>query len=421
MNRFSGWMVVVLLAGLGLASSDTTAPELRSTVEQEWPMRRHDASRASVTSNEVKPPLGACWSIRVPKQWRFGDHCPLLFNRRVLVFANATYKSIVLCLDADSGKQLWVRKFTGESEPKWIIEAIGDSETDQLFVLTRAHGHQITALSAADGSIIWSRDAPGVNGFTLAQGKLFLSENAGDNAMYHLALSAETREVLWREQVKETPLPDFDRIVPAPAVTTDLAVFDTNGKAIFGRNPETGELLWRYEPTHDYHGQAGNHYTSLILSEGRLIFRDGGSIYSLRSDDVTRGPRGDYYLGALRAAVAFGRVFTQWKWQQLACLDLSSMNKLWLRRAPVSGFPAASANLVWVATRKDRRRDVPSLRAYDPDGRLVWLTPGRFGEPAIAYNRIYLTGPELVTCLEHNPQGAPFRNLELTNAGRPLT
>lgn len=94
------------------------------------------------------------------------------------------------------------------------------------------------------------------------------------------------------------------------------------------------------------------------------------------------------------------------------------MNKLWIRRAPVTGFPAASANLVWVATRKHRRQDVPSLRAYDPDGRLVWFTPGHFTEPAIAYERIYLAGPERVLCLEHDPQGAPFRNLRLARAGR---
>jgi len=417
--RTLGWIGLALLACPRVVIGE---------VEQEWPMRRHDPSHASVTQCDVKPPVGTRWSVSVPKQWRFGDHCPLVFSHKVFAFADGAYKSVVLCLDADSGKQLWLRKFASESAPRALVEAIGDSETDRLFVLTKVPRPRISALSAADGSTIWSRDVgAGANGLTLWDRQLFVSEGSQGKKMAHVALSAETGRVIWRT-VLEEPAARYPLYgAGAPAVAAGLAVFDSNGNALFGRDPGTGALLWRYEPTHGTPERPfGPHVpaiTNIALSEGRLIFRNGGSIYSLHTSDVTQGPRGDYFIGPFRAAVAGGRIFCQWRHNFIVGMDLATMAKLWVRRAKVIGFPASSPDLVWVSTRRNsyQRHDIASLRAFDSDGRLVCFTPGLFAEPAIAYGRIYLAGSGHVCCLEHDAKAPPFRNLRIARVGKWLT
>jgi outer membrane protein assembly factor BamB len=232
----------------------------------------------------------------------------------------------------------------------------------QLFVAD-ARG-LVTAISAADGRILWQRDTglPLSGGPDVAGDRLVVGSTNGDL----LALAIADGGELWRAQVGS-------EILSVPRFAGDQVVLHTLNDSVFGFNAATGEQLWNYDfqaPVLTLRGSS----TPLILNDYALVGVSGGRLAKIELASglpewitTVTPPRGRSELERIAdlnaTPVVMGQtVYVATYNGDLAALDLVSGAVLWRRAlSSYAGLTLADGTLyvtdaddiVWAAKPED--------------------------------------------------------------------
>ncbi len=274
----------------------------------------------------------------------------------------ATGRERILCLDAATGKRLWLHEYAtaygdlgGYSNGPRAMPTVYQGRVYTLGAVGHVH-----CLDAASGKVIWSKDMVREHkarvpmwGFAASpvidEDRVIIHAGAEPNGCL-MAFNRITGEEVWRS------LPD-----PA-GYATPILIASPSGKQlvawtpenIHGLDPRTGKRLWSVE----YRVTYGVSIATPIYREG-IVFVSG---YWEGSKAIRLGPKpGDAEvvweenarLNGLMAQPLYrdGRAYLIEKSQGLVCFDLKTGKKLWddHRLTPRGRNPHAT--IVWLGDR----------------------------------------------------------------------
>jgi outer membrane protein assembly factor BamB len=238
----------------------------------------------------VGPPLSQDWSSLPRTVWK--QPCGGGYSQLAIVHPYAVTieqrgtNEAVVCYDADTGRELWVRDYPGE-----FTEAMGGpgpratpTIADGAVYSLGAQG-ELLKLSLTSGEIAWQRnilkdyDAPNtewaMTSSPLVVGNLLVVNPGGPNGDGLVALDRATGEPVWeRPGVKEHASPEHEsnRCGYSTPFVVDLlgarqiVMFD--GIGVKGYLPATGEKLWEFRHRN---GAGVNVAQPLVFEDGRIF------------------------------------------------------------------------------------------------------------------------------------------------------
>lgn len=195
------------------------------------------------------------WRVRLPGS---GHGSPVVWGNRIfLVCAKKSAERLVVCLDAESGRQLWARAFDSQPHRMHKFNHYGAStpvvDAERVY-LTWVTPKKITLMALDhDGKPVWQRQDLG--GFKSQHGGgtspmlykdrvILTNDQLGPS--YLLAVDAATGENRWKIQRRN----DGRKTAYAvPCVYTgpdgkDQLVFMSSSNGVSGHDPATGKQLW---------------------------------------------------------------------------------------------------------------------------------------------------------------------------------
>ena len=198
-------------------------------------------------------------------------------------------EGVLVCLDADTGKQIWSADFArnfGGRNPRWLYSESPLIEGDYVIVAPGGSGAAIVALNKNTGAVVWKTqsdaagyssvvpfDAGGVRGLTVLTAQAAVGVNAKNGAL------------LWR----------YDKVanrvanIATPIVSRGHVFVSTDygtGCALLKLTAEGGSV--RASEVY-FNRQMRNHYTTSVLV--------GDTLYGFSSEILTAM---DFMTGALK-------------------------------------------------------------------------------------------------------------------------
>ncbi len=256
--------VLLMSAGAGLA--------------QDWPQWR--GANRNAAAPDFKAP--ANWPQELAQQWKVevgqGDATPALVGNKLYVFARQDGKEVTLCLNAETGQQLWSEGYdaqgaTGPAARQHSGPRSSPAVAEGKVVTFGVRG-TLSCLEAATGKKLWRKDDFAdkwprfftasspiiVNGLCIAQ---VGAGNQGGIIAYDLA--SGNHEWEWTEDG-----PGYASPVLLTVNGTAMVVTLTE-KKIVGLGVADGKLLWDADFTPQ--GRAYNAATPIV--EGQTIIYTG--------------------------------------------------------------------------------------------------------------------------------------------------
>jgi outer membrane protein assembly factor BamB len=237
----------------------------------DWPEYRGPARDGRSTEKglpEKWSPTGDNLAWRAPYGGRSG---PIVVGNRVylqnLVGDEKTTQERLMCLDADSGKPIWERRFSiylsdvPQHRAGWASPA-ADPETGNLYVFTV--GAELIALSR-DGKVLWSRSltedfgaitthggrtvSPIVDGSNVIVNTLnFGWGDLARTSNRYFAFDKRTGQVVWISSPQQRHY-DTNYAMPVTADVNGMRLLIVGGTdgVIHGIKAGTGEPVWRWD------------------------------------------------------------------------------------------------------------------------------------------------------------------------------
>ncbi|MCP4453057.1 MAG: PQQ-binding-like beta-propeller repeat protein, partial [Planctomycetes bacterium] len=234
------WMAVFVLCMVGLWIS--------AAVAADWPhwrgpdyngMSRETVPKPAALKDGIKP----VWEAQIG----VGFSSVTISHGKAYAMGNVgKVNDVVLCFDADTGKEMWTHTYPEPLNPKYYDG--GSSATPTVAgtrVYTISKSGKIFCLDAATGDVVWQKQATpkpptwGFAGSAVIQGDLVIF-NVGTAG---LALNKGTGDVVWDNGAG---LSGYASAVP---YTRDgrkcIVLFGQNH--VFGLDAATGKQLWKCE------------------------------------------------------------------------------------------------------------------------------------------------------------------------------
>jgi len=194
------------------------------------------------------------WGDGGPKTaWRaqvgVGFSSIVVADGRVFTVGFADDADTVVCLDADSGKEIWKHTYPSELGDKFFEGGTTGTPTvdgDRVYFLSR--WGDLFCFGSADGKVIWNTNiqkehglrlpAWGFGGAPLVHDNLLIL-SAGESG---LALEKASGKLVWKSANK-----DAGYTTPLPAKLGDqIVVLLASGQAYLAIDPKTGKEAWRH-------------------------------------------------------------------------------------------------------------------------------------------------------------------------------
>ncbi|HOT73611.1 MAG TPA: PQQ-like beta-propeller repeat protein [Anaerohalosphaeraceae bacterium] len=236
----SSMFCCVIFFWLGSVSFSADWPQWRG------PQRDGKASGFSAPS-QWPAELKQKWSVPVG----LGVATPALAGRRLYVFTRQGDEEAILCLDADSGKEVWSNRYAavavtgapGRFPGPRSSPAVGEGK-----VVTLGVGGVLSCLQADDGKLLWRTDPYSgvVPRFFTAMSPLItdamaIAQLGGQGNGGILAFDLTTGQVKW-QWTQEGPEYASPMILTAEGTRQIAALTE---KSVVGLALEDGRLLWK--------------------------------------------------------------------------------------------------------------------------------------------------------------------------------
>jgi len=375
-----------------------------STQAQDWPQWRgvnRDAKVTGFTAPKKWPDhLNQKWKIDVGQ----ADATPALVGDKLYVFSRQETDEVTECLDAATGKQLWIDKYTakaatgpagGHPGPR-SSPAVGEGK-----VVTLGVRGTLSCLDAATGKVLWRKDEfPGwpkfftslspiiVNGLCVAH--LGGSTN-GTIVAYNLADG--THKWHWTGDG-----PAYDSPVLMTVGDTTLIVLQTD-KKIVALNAADGTAAWQA----DFAPKGMAHNTATPIVNGQtLIYTGAGrgtvavklqkSGEAVTAQELWKNP--DLAPQFASPVLKDGLLYGLSQRGQFYCINAQTGKTAWVEEdASRGGFGSivdAGPVLLALTPKSELIVFQPSDKAYTQLASIKVADEPTYGYPVVAGNRIFV-------------------------------
>ena len=246
-----------------------TTPAARAADWAEWRGPARDGVSAERGLPAKWSPAGEGLAWKAPYG---GRSTPVVMSNRVYLF-NAYDKGErlqerLMCLDADTGKVLWEKRFNvylSDVPPHRVgwASPVGDPATGNVYAL--GGGGHLVGLAGRDGKVLWERSlgedfglltthggrtvSPLVDGDLVIVSGVTFSWGAHHRGLHRwLAFDKRTGETVWTSAPGARP---YDTTYAAPVIAniggTRLLIQGASDGWVHAVKPQTGEPVWKVE------------------------------------------------------------------------------------------------------------------------------------------------------------------------------
>jgi outer membrane protein assembly factor BamB len=389
-----------------------------------WP--RFQGPNGSGTADDKNVPVrfdeksGILWKVRIPGQ---GNSSPIVWGDRLFLqtgSADGKHRSL-MCLDAATGKILWMQPWPGKQAKKHPKNTFASSTpaTDGKIVVTAFWDGQDISLVAFDfqGKQIWSQNlgpfvsqhGAGASPIIYKDKVFFTDDQDGTSTLF--ALNKNTGEIVWRaarEAYRACYSSPFIR--EEPGAPPELIVVSTT--SIRSYEPDTGTVNWNW--AWKFTARMPLRTTASPIFAHETVYAcsgDGGGDRHMVAVKLTKNGRGTQPEKAWENKKDFPYVPTLLSRGDYlyfvndrgmaGCYEAATGKRVWQERLSSGAFTASPVMI-------DGKVYAPSedgevfVFAAEPSYQL--LAHNSVGEqvrasPAVANNRLYLRGQEHLYCI----------------------
>ena len=355
---------------------------------------------------------GIRWKTPLPLE---GKSSPVLWANRLFLAAADKKQRLVICFDADNGKELWRRAVTVSGPPASVPKIPDDTgyapctpATDGKHVVAMFPNGDLACMDT-QGKQLWSKnlglpDNGYGHGSSLAMWRdrtLVLFDQGGltDGKSHLLAFASESGKMLWARPRPVASSWASPIVVHAAGKDQVIASADP---WVISYDPLDGTEIWRAKC------MTGDVASSPILAGG-LVFavHEGAELVAIRPDgtgDVTKTHvawKGEEGLPDITSPVSNGKqIWLLTTNGDLTCYDVKSGKMLYLKELdePFNSSPSIVGDQLWLMSLKGKTMIV----AAGPEFKLLHtrkLGERIFASPVFADGRIYVRGHKTLYCI----------------------
>lgn len=235
----------VMVGGLVLVVS------AMSVFAEDWPQWRgpnRDGKVIGFTAPQT-------WPETLKQKWRTevgsGDATPALVGDKLYVFARQGENEVTLCLDADSGKELWRDEYAAQAVTGAASRHPGPRSSPAVAdgkVVTLGVGGVLSCLDAATGKVVWRKDPfpKVVPMFFTAMSPMIVDGMAiahlggrGNGAILAYDLATGNEKWRWDAEAPQYASPALLTVDGTKQIVT------LTEKSVVGIGAADGKLLWQ--------------------------------------------------------------------------------------------------------------------------------------------------------------------------------
>lgn len=396
-----GWIVasaLLILGPWGLAGD---------FAREDWPQWRgpnRDGKIPVFQAPESWPPsLSKKWEVAVGA----GDATPALVEGRLYLHTRQGDEEVILCLDAESGQQIWATKYPSPPVTGPASRHPGPRSSPAVAegkVVTLGVAGIVSCVDATSGKLLWqNRDFKGTPRFFTAMSPIIVDGLAvlqlgGPDSGTAVAFDLATGEIRWKW---EGEAPSY----ASPVLLTfgnEKQIVTFTEQSLIGLSAKDGKLLWKVP----FPASGRNYNAATPIADGQTIYFAGAGRGS-RAIRVEKSGA-EYVIRELWSnpdvAPQFnspilkdGKLFGLSQRGNFYCLDAQTGKTLWMDDNSYTAFGAlldAGPVLLAMTERAGLIAFPPSGHGMHPVARYEVSSTPVYATPVVAGKRIYIKDAE---------------------------
>jgi len=373
---------------------------------QDWPQWR-GPHRDNKVTGFIEPKT---WPKELRQKWKvtvgLGESSPVLVGNKIYAFSRQGGDEVTLCLDADSGKELW-KDNNGVASVKGPSAKLhsGPRSTPAVAegkICTLGVDGVVSCLDAASGKVIWRKETKSMPKFYTSTSPLITDGKCIVFVDGLTAFDLANGEPKWQWKGGEAPY-------GSPVLMTmdgTKAIVTPSTTSLAGIALADGKLLWEAKlPTGGYQ----NNYSTPVINGHNVIYSvalkgSGSETMALKIEKKSGGfaageiwksklASDKYYSPVLKDNLLFG-VSTD---RKIFCLEAKNGEQLWtdstkrgecghvLNAGNVMLALSSDAQLIAFAPSNKEYKELASYKVSEKTG-----NEGPWSCPIVAGNRIYV-------------------------------
>jgi outer membrane protein assembly factor BamB len=383
-----------------------------SAAAQDWPQWR-GANRDAKANGFTAP---KSWPGQLNQKWKIdvgnADATPALVGDKLYVFSRQETDEVTQCLNAATGKQIWIDKYTakpatgpaGQHPGPRSSPAVGEGK-----VVTLGVRGDLSCLDAATGKVIWRKnDFPGWPRFFTSASPIIVNGLAvadlgGDTngAVAAYDLNTGTQKWQWTGDG-----PGYDSPVLLTLGDASLIVLQT-AKKIAALNAVDGKLAWQTDFTPK--GMAQNTATPIVDGQTLIYTGTGRGTVAVKlektGDTITAKPLWSNLDVEPRFATPVlknGLLYGLSQRGQFYCINAQTGKTAWIESGDGRGggfgsIVDAGPVLMALTPKSELIVFQPTDKEYTQVASLKVADNPAYGYPVVAGDRIFVEDQQSVT------------------------
>lgn len=341
---------------------------------------------------------------------------PAIVRGKLFTMGTRDGSEVLLSLDANTGKELWVTSLDGLLKNDWGDGSRGTPTVDGDFVYAMSGPGLLVCANVSDGKILWKQSMADLGGkipqwgyaeAVLVDGDKVICTPGGSKGAV-AALDKKTGKLLW-QSAEFTDGAHYSSIVPADLNGTRQLIQRTE-KSVVGISAKDGKLLWKTAfpgrvaviPTPIYHD--GYVYVAAGYGAGCKLIKIGANneVTTVYENPLMKNHHGGVVLVG---DYVYGHADPGW-----LCQNFKTGEEVWRHREFGKGAVTSAGGMLYCL---EERSGTLMLVEASPKG---WQEKGRFTldpqtkirssrgavwtHPVISNGKLYLRDQDLIYCYD---------------------